>query len=107
MGNYFFKSFTSQRIFKKSRNRPINKQTIPMVRNNESFVEEIKLIPTRINRIETAYRKAAKENEMIRSSISKASFFIKKCLSSFSFSPIACEIHHNLAYVWKVHTYNR
>ena len=60
----------SQRIFKKSRKRPVNKQTMPIVRKIGSLVTDIKLIPTIINRIETAYKKAAKENEMINSKIS-------------------------------------
>lgn len=57
----------SQRIFKKSRKRPVNKQTMPIVRKIGALVTDIKLIPTIINRIETAYKKAAKENEIISS----------------------------------------
>jgi len=40
---------------------------MPIVRKIGALVTDIKLIPTIINRIETAYKKAAKENEIISS----------------------------------------
>lgn len=49
---------------------------MPIVRKIGSLVTDIKLIPTIINRIETAYKKAAKENEMINSKISIQLFWV-------------------------------